>query len=190
HEVERHTTYLELEYKVDTRNADALRAAEQLDSISDQSFSAFDGALASRPDSAVSHMEQARPALRRYRFVVDNARRLAGHQLTPDGARAVAALGLAAAGAGGQLLLTTLRGTNFGFVQTLRPITALLLSRRGQILHPDPETAISFGLLVVAFALRALILSRNLPTYPITVSEDRLGEEFARMLLGYLSSRG
>ena len=73
--------------------------------------------------------------------------------------------------------------------ETLRPITALLLSRGGEILHPDPETAISFGLLVVAFALRELVLSPKLATYPVTVSEDRLGEELARMLLGYLNVR-
>jgi AcrR family transcriptional regulator len=74
-------------------------------------------------------------------------------------------------------------------IETLRPLSALLLARRDEIDHPAPTTAIRFGLLVVAFALRELVLSPTVPTYPLALSDDQLGVELTRLLLGYLESR-
>lgn len=71
-------------------------------------------------------------------------------------------------------------------IETLKPLSALLLAHRDEIRHPDPETAIRFGLLVVAFALRELMLSPTHPTYPHELSEGQLEIELTRLLLGYL----
>lgn len=71
-------------------------------------------------------------------------------------------------------------------VETLKPLSALLLARGDEIRHPDPATAVRFGLLVVALALRELVLSPTVTTFPLALSEDRLEGEFTRLLLGYL----
>lgn len=138
-EVDRHTTYLELEYNADTRKAEALQAAGELRASAGQRFSAFDSALAARPDSTVSRMERVQPALRRYRFSVDNIRRLAGHRVTPAGARALEALGPMAAGAGGQLFMKTLNGTDFGFVQTATGPLSVARDFQALAASPDPR---------------------------------------------------
>lgn len=67
---------------------------------------------------------------------------------------------------------------------TMRAVVALLMSRRDQIRHPDPEMAIEFGLITVAAVLHALI-----------VDEDRVqglrtpkhaDQELVRMFFAYL----
>jgi AcrR family transcriptional regulator len=69
---------------------------------------------------------------------------------------------------------------------TMNAIVALLLSRREEIRHPDPETAIEFGLITVAAVLHAVI-----------IDEERLqglraprnaDEELVKMFLAYLET--
>jgi oligoendopeptidase F len=117
-EVTRHSAYLELRYYSDTRNADAQQASGTLRSLADQALSVFDNALVSRPDSYFARMEKVEPALRRYRFAIANARRAAAHRLTPDGERALTALGPMARGGGAQLFFATLNATDFGVIKT------------------------------------------------------------------------
>ena len=138
-EASRHTSYLDLRFNADTQNADAERAAEGLSLAADQTFAAFDSALASVPDSVFRRLERAQAELRRYGFAVEKARRTARHRLTPEGERALAALGPMATGGGAQLFRATLNATDFGFVQT--PAGRLSVARDYTAIasNPDPR---------------------------------------------------
>jgi hypothetical protein len=59
---------------------------------------------------------------------------------------------------------------------------------RQEIRHPDPEYALSYGILMVAFALRELILFDQAHTFEhaLPVSDDHLKTELPRMFLRYL----
>jgi oligoendopeptidase F len=117
-EVIRHAAYLELQSYADTRNTGARQAANELRAVAGQAFGVFANALVSQPDSYFARMEKAESGLRLYRFSVANTRRAAARQLTPEGQRALAALGPMAAGGGAQLFYTTMNGTDFGVIQT------------------------------------------------------------------------
>ncbi|HEU4388728.1 MAG TPA: M3 family metallopeptidase [Blastocatellia bacterium] len=117
-EVNRHAAYLELRYYSDIRNTAALQAENALRSIANQAFRTFDNALVSHSASWFARIDKVEPGLRRYRFAIENARRAAAHRLTPEGELALAALGPMARGGGAQLFLSTVSGTDFGFVQT------------------------------------------------------------------------
>ena len=99
-EVTRHSAYLELRYYSDTRNSDAQQTEDTLRSAAGQAFAVFENRLVTRPDSFFKRMERAEPTLRRYHFAIANARRTAFHQLTPEGERALEALGPMASGGG------------------------------------------------------------------------------------------
>lgn len=63
-------------------------------------------------------------------------------------------------------------------------LTAILMSYRDQIRHPDPDTAIEFALFTVASTLQNILIEDErffLPRAP-----ENLEEELTRMLFGYL----
>lgn len=64
---------------------------------------------------------------------------------------------------------------------------SVLLERRNEITHPDPELAVQLGLLIVAATCRNKIVFGDDP-HPrsVSVSDDRLGRELGRALLAYL----
>jgi AcrR family transcriptional regulator len=67
----------------------------------------------------------------------------------------------------------------------LRKLRALLLPRRGQIGHPDPERAIELGFMMMIGALRELVVFGE--TWPAPPAHTpALAAEVARMFCGYL----
>ncbi|HEY7111551.1 MAG TPA: TetR/AcrR family transcriptional regulator [Thermoanaerobaculia bacterium] len=62
-------------------------------------------------------------------------------------------------------------------------IAALLLARRGEIRHPDPEKAIPLVLLAVGSLLRTLAWSERARPF---AASDKLPEELTRLCLRYL----
>ncbi|MGZ4777814.1 MAG: TetR/AcrR family transcriptional regulator [Thermoanaerobaculia bacterium] len=67
---------------------------------------------------------------------------------------------------------------------TTAAIAALLMTRRSEIHHPKPESAIEFGLLAIASVLHAVILEEE-PMHGIT-TQHNLEEELVRLFFGYL----
>lgn len=62
----------------------------------------------------------------------------------------------------------------------------LLLTRRGDVAHSNPERAVGLAICVVALALQGLVLSdRDIPV-ELGVPHDKLGAELAEMVAGYL----
>jgi oligoendopeptidase F len=136
-EVNRHGAYLDLGYYSDTRKTEAQQAAGALRFVAGHAFAAFDSALVSRPDSWFARMERAEPALRRYRFALESARRAAAHRLSSEGERALTALGPMARGGGAQQFSAILGATDFGMVQTASgPVS---VSRNYSAIAADPE---------------------------------------------------
>lgn len=77
-------------------------------------------------------------------------------------------------------------------VRNFRRIVDSLLARRGEITHPDPEMAVSLGLMTLALSLREMVILDALseawsPLLPKTDAE--LVEELANALLKYLGFR-
>jgi AcrR family transcriptional regulator len=73
---------------------------------------------------------------------------------------------------------------------TIERLAALVLTRRKEIQHPDPERAVVFGLFMVAATLRTLMQASERALRPFGISEATLGEELTRMYLQYLGVRG
>jgi AcrR family transcriptional regulator len=70
---------------------------------------------------------------------------------------------------------------------TLPLVASLLLMRREEIGHPEPEAAIHFGLLVLAFALNGYILSDAVASgFEVQPPSGPLDDELVRLFLGYL----
>src|SRR5262245_4141200 len=67
-----------------------------------------------------------------------------------------------------------------------RLLRELLLERRQEIAHPDPERAISFGLMLVDGATREAILFGEADLLPGKPSDAVLARELAAVWLGYL----
>jgi AcrR family transcriptional regulator len=73
--------------------------------------------------------------------------------------------------------------------RTLQAVSSLLLSRRSEIRHPDPESAVPFALLMVGLAAQgALVLPRDPRHFSDLMPdfETRLKKELPRMVLSYL----
>jgi len=73
-------------------------------------------------------------------------------------------------------------------VQNFKKLVKTFLIWRQEIRHPDPEYAVSYGFLMVALALRELILFDQAHTFEhaLPVSDDQLKTELPRMFLRYL----
>jgi AcrR family transcriptional regulator len=67
-----------------------------------------------------------------------------------------------------------------------RRLAELLLERRDQIAHPDPEQAIAFGLLLVDATTREAILFGEAARLPGRPSDAALARELSRAWLAYL----
>jgi AcrR family transcriptional regulator len=95
------------------------------------------------------------------------------------------------------LLFFTLQHPDEAFVRkseelkwkVLRDISELLLTRRREIRHPNPESAVKFAITMVSFAAQSAII---LPHNPAGLSRlvpnvgDQLERELSRMILRYL----
>jgi AcrR family transcriptional regulator len=66
---------------------------------------------------------------------------------------------------------------------------ALLLERREQLSHPDPERAARFGLMLVDSALESMILFGEMRSSLLTLSDKDLADELTRSTLAYLGTR-
>jgi len=64
-------------------------------------------------------------------------------------------------------------------------LAALLLARRGEISHPDPELAAAFGLTLVFSALDGVMLFGEMRS-GLNLSDDAFAGELARAYLAYL----
>jgi AcrR family transcriptional regulator len=67
-------------------------------------------------------------------------------------------------------------------------LSTLLLERRSELSHPDPELATRFGLMVVFSALETLILFGETRSSLLTLSDEHLAAELARSTLAYLGA--
>jgi AcrR family transcriptional regulator len=63
---------------------------------------------------------------------------------------------------------------------------ALLLARRGQLSHPDPERATRFGFMLVFSALESMILFGEMRDALLSLSDESLAAELTRSTLAYL----
>jgi AcrR family transcriptional regulator len=68
-------------------------------------------------------------------------------------------------------------------------LSALLLERREQLSHPDPERAARFGLMLVDSALESMILFGEMRSSLLTLSDEDLADELTRSTLAYLGTR-
>ncbi|HEY8155735.1 MAG TPA: TetR/AcrR family transcriptional regulator [Myxococcota bacterium] len=65
-------------------------------------------------------------------------------------------------------------------------LCVLLLARREQISHPDPERATRFGMMLVFSALETMILFGEMRSSLLSLSDDGLADELTRSTLAYL----
>jgi len=65
-------------------------------------------------------------------------------------------------------------------------LCALLLARREQLAHPDPERATRFGMMLVFSALETMILFGEMRSSLLSLSDDDLADELTRSTLAYL----
>jgi len=73
--------------------------------------------------------------------------------------------------------------------RTIRRVADFLLLKRKEIKHPDPETAVSFALIQVAFTLRDLILLESMSedwSSLLPKDDNQLLGELTRAFLSYL----
>jgi AcrR family transcriptional regulator len=69
-----------------------------------------------------------------------------------------------------------------------RRLTALLLERRAELRHPEPQRAIPFALLMTASAIREAVLFEDLRLNPGELPDDRLAGELARAFSAYIGA--
>lgn len=67
-------------------------------------------------------------------------------------------------------------------------LSALLLVRRGEIWHPDPERAAAFGLTLLFSTLDNTMLFGEMRSGAFALSDDELAAELARAYLAYLGA--
>jgi len=65
---------------------------------------------------------------------------------------------------------------------------ALLASRKSEVIHPEPEAAIEFALLLVAHAVRGFVLNEGPAKARFAGSDARMAREMVRAFLAYLGS--
>jgi len=92
------------------------------------------------------------------------------------------------------LLIFTLQHPNAAFVRrsavlrekTLHLVAELLLRRRHEIQHPDPEAAVNFALLMARTAAQGVLVLPQALSRPVPGVEDQLEQDLPRMVLRYL----
>ena len=67
-------------------------------------------------------------------------------------------------------------------------LSALLLARRAEIAHPQPERAAAFGLTLVFSTLESAMLFGELRSASLSLSDDDLAAELTRAFLAYLGA--
>jgi hypothetical protein len=67
-------------------------------------------------------------------------------------------------------------------------LSALLLARRDEISHPDPEKAAAFGLIQVFATLDTVMLFGEQRPGALVLSDDDLAAELTRAYLAYLGA--
>ena len=67
-------------------------------------------------------------------------------------------------------------------------LSALLLARREQLSHPDPERATRFGFMLVFSTLESMILFGEMRSSLLTLSDEDLADELTRSTLAYLGA--
>ncbi len=65
-------------------------------------------------------------------------------------------------------------------------LTALLMARRHEITHPDPERAAAFGLTLVFSTLESVVLFGEFRSGALNLDDDELAVEFMRVYFAYL----
>ena len=74
-------------------------------------------------------------------------------------------------------------------MRSIQKVNDLLLSRRSEIRHSDPERAISLGMMMVAFTLREIFVMFDQPLQPsdyLPMSDEQLNHELPYAFLRYL----
>jgi AcrR family transcriptional regulator len=74
-------------------------------------------------------------------------------------------------------------------LRSVQKVTELLLSRRGEIHHPNPELAVNLGMMMVVFTLREIFLMYDEPLQPsayLNVTDEQLNRELPNAFLRYL----
>lgn len=74
-------------------------------------------------------------------------------------------------------------------IRTMRRVADFLLLKRKEIKHPDPEAAVSFALIQLAFTLREIILLNTMSedwSSVLPKGDDQLLQELTRAFLSYL----
>jgi hypothetical protein len=65
-------------------------------------------------------------------------------------------------------------------------LSALVLGRRGELAHEEPERATRFGLMLVFSALETMILFGEMRSSLLSLSDEALAKELTRSTLAYL----
>ncbi len=65
-------------------------------------------------------------------------------------------------------------------------LAALLMARRHEITHPDPERAAAFGLTLVFSTLESVVLFGEFRSGALNLDDDELAVEFMRVYFAYL----
>ena len=80
------------------------------------------------------------------------------------------------------------RRTRASEAQSFETMVKTFMIWRGQIRHPDPERAVRFAFIIVALALRELILFERTRVFEdvLALDDDLLREELTRMFIHYL----
>lgn len=83
------------------------------------------------------------------------------------------------------VIMQSAREVNARYIERLR---ALLLARREQLQHPNPERAVELGFMILVGALRETVLFGEVWPSPESVVDDGLARELARAYLAYLGA--
>lgn len=83
------------------------------------------------------------------------------------------------------VLQQSARQVNAEYINRLK---VLMLPRRDQMSHPEPERAIELGYMIVVGALRETVLFGEVWPHPERVVDDGLSAELARVYLAYLGA--
>jgi AcrR family transcriptional regulator len=74
--------------------------------------------------------------------------------------------------------------------ESTRAVADLLLTRRDEMHHPDPERGVRLALFMVAASMRAVTRVDESALHPFGIVEGKLGAELTRAVLGYLGVKG